>query len=149
MEGKCLFEARERGSCASFELHRLSDCNNDISGHLNVCHLSHMIGSLREFELILNRAGLFDLSPVQIESLWVCERHRANMGKKWRAPKTCQYPLHAGPRKKLKNRNVVNIDINQQVRILHGINVAIGSRKFRNIFIFSNNAIIFIIPLLV
>lgn len=131
MEGKCLFEAREKGGCDNSEFHRLADCNNDISSHLSACHLSQMIGSIEECHLILNRAGLFDLSPSQVENLWICKKHRENMGRKCRPPKTCQYPLHCGPRKKLKNRNVVNTDTNREVRILHGVNVAIGSRKFR------------------
>jgi hypothetical protein len=135
MEDKCLFEAREKSGCGNFELSRLSECQNDISGHLSACHLSQMIGLVRECDLILNRAGIFDVSPSQVGNLWICEKHRGSMGRKWRPPKTCQYPLHSGPKKKLKNRNVVNADTNQEVRMLLGKNVAIGSRMFFNIYL--------------
>ena len=46
---------------------KLRDCVEDISIHLGSCHLSK--SGLPEFELILIRAGIFDISPDQLETI--------------------------------------------------------------------------------
>ena len=67
-------------------------------------------------ELIINRSGLpHDLSPDQLEELWICEKHRGNMGKNWRPRRTCQYPLHNGRKKQLNTRNAVHLDMSREI----------------------------------
>ena len=44
---------------------RLSDCNDDVANHIVSCHLSKE--ALSENELILARAGLFNVSPEDAE----------------------------------------------------------------------------------
>ena len=70
---------------------------------------SQHIGSVREHELILNRSGLpHYLASKQL--LWICAKHRHDMGKNWRPCRTCM-PLTVAfcPKKELKTRNVGNI----------------------------------------
>ena len=112
MEIKCLFETRGASFCSenAFRLTKLSDCRSNIDNQLKRWHLSQHIGFVQEHELILNRTGLpHDLASEQLERLWICEKHRNDMGKKWCPRRTCQYPLHSGRKKELKTRNAVNM----------------------------------------
>jgi len=131
MEHKCLFETRGECIISEFEarITQLSQCRDNIDKHLATCHLSQLIGTVEEYELILNRSGLYGISPDKLDRLWICDKHRSNMGKKWRPRQTCQYPLHCGPRKQLRTRNAVNTDISKDIRTLFGKNIPIGSRK--------------------
>ena len=85
---KCLFEARGESVCAESggKLIKLSDCKSSIDDSLRKLNvLSHFQGQLLEYDLILNRSGLaHDLSFDQLERLWICEKHRNDMGKYWR-----------------------------------------------------------------
>ena len=108
MEIKCLFETRRGSFCSenAFRLTKRCDCGSNIDDQLKRWHLSQHIGFVQEHELILNRSGLpHDLASEQLERLWICEKHRHDMGKNWRPRRTCQYPLHSGWKKELKTRN--------------------------------------------
>ena len=61
-----------------------------ITTHLKNCFLSR--ADLKEFEVILQRAGFECLSHEQVKKLRVCPRHRYGLGKYWRPSKLCQYP---------------------------------------------------------
>jgi len=78
----------------------LRECVGEISNHLRRCHLSRE--NVTEIDLILARAGLFDLSASKVKEMTVCPKHRNNLGRYWQSPRTCQYPEHAGKFKKLK-----------------------------------------------
>ena len=75
------------------------------------------------------RAGKFDLPTHQQESMWICPKHRYNLGGNWRPLKTCQYPLHSGARKKLKNKDVVNLQMSKNIQTIFGVTIPIGSGK--------------------
>ena len=112
------------------KLIKLSDCKNSIDDSLRKLNvLSHFQGQLLEYDLILNRSGLaHDLSFDQLERLWICEKHRNDMGKYWRPRQTCQYPLHRpGPKKKLRTRNAVHASMSREINLIFGKNVPIGS----------------------
>ena len=114
MENNCkvLFKTREESFCseATFRLTKLSQCRSNIDDQLRRWHLSQHIGSVQEHELILNRSGLpHDLASKQLERLWICAKHRHDMGKNWHPRRTCQNPLHPGRKKEPKTRNAVNI----------------------------------------
>ena len=132
MENKCLFETRGGSFCSktTFQLTKLSECRSSIDDQLQRWHLSQHIGSLHEHELILNRSGLpHDLASEQLEGLWVCEKHRHDMGKQWRPRRTCQYPLHSGQKKELKMRNTVNIVMSREINAIYEKHAPMGSRK--------------------
>ena len=129
---KCLFEIRGESACSESvaRLTKLSECKNNIDDQLQRWHLSHLKGKVLEYELILNRSGLpNDLSLDRLERLWICEKHRADMGRNWRPRRTCQYPLHSGPKKQLKTRNAVSPDMSREIKIIYGNHVPTGSRK--------------------
>ena len=113
---------------------RLRDCRVGIhiSVHLGSCHLSK--SGLTEFELILARAGIFDISPDQLETMTVCANHREKLGKLWRPLRSCQYPTHAGPTRNYKTRSVFNVQLSREVLALHGKLVQIGFRKYSKQF---------------
>ena len=104
----------------------LEDCTDNISSHLNSCHLSWE--RLTECELILTRAGIFDL-PVssKLSEMMICPKHRHSLGKHWKQKKPCQYPKHRGGNKAIKTRNVINIKMAKEIKMLHEAIVPIGS----------------------
>lgn len=134
MEHKCLLETRGESFCSesagTLSLIKLSDCRSNIDDQLQTWHLSQLIGHIQEFEIILNRLDLpHDLSPEQLEGLWICEKHRNYFGKNWRPRRTCQYPLHSARRKQLKTRNAVTPNMSREITGIYGKHVPAGSRK--------------------
>ena len=116
------------------EIVDLVDCKDDVSAHLSSCHLSK--SELKEYDVVLARAGLFELSHEQISKMKICSRHRNNLGKLWRPRTTCQYPTHTGPSSRCKGKHVFNLQLSQDVYKFHGNLVQIGSRKYSSYFMF-------------
>ena len=56
----------------------LRECVGEISNHLRRCHLSRE--NVTEIDIILARAGLFDLSASKVKEMTVCPKHRNNLG---------------------------------------------------------------------
>ena len=132
MENKCLFETRPESFCSetTSRLTKLFECRSYIDDQLRRWHLGQHIGSVREHELILNRSGLpHYLASKQLERLWICAKHRHDMGKIWRPCRTCQYPLHSGRKEELKTRNAVNIVMSREIVAVYGKHVPSGSRE--------------------
>ena len=107
----------------------LYECRDDLTAHLKNCFLSR--ADLKEYEVILQRAGLEHLSHEQVKKLRVCPRHRYGLGKYWRPSKLCQYPGHKGTPTSVQSRDVINPAIAEEVFQLFGISVPIGSRKYK------------------
>ena len=83
MACKYFLETREASVCgeSSARLIKLSECRGDINDHLQAFHLGQLRGTVKEHELIVSRSGLPQhLSPDQLDELWICEKHRGNMG---------------------------------------------------------------------
>ena len=55
----------------------LCNCGHEISNQLRKCHLSRE--NVTEIDLILARAGLFDLSASNVKQMTVCPKHRNNL----------------------------------------------------------------------
>jgi hypothetical protein len=132
MEKICSFFGLGNVSCGDSrgadEVIQLSTCTSDVSVHLAMCHLSK--SRLSESQLILARAGLFDVSPEQLKSMTICPSHRNKLGRYWRPLRSCQYPTHSGPVHQYKNRKVFNLQLTMEVHKLYGRLVQIGSRKY-------------------
>ena len=113
-------------------LTKLSGCRSNIDHQLLGCHLSQHVGSVQEQGLILNSSGLpHDFASKQLERLWICEKHRYDMGENWRPRWTCQYLLDPDRRKELKmrSRNAVNIVMSREIDAVYGKHAPMGSRK--------------------
>lgn len=126
---KCSFSTSECGEfrdtidCSV----RLLDCKDDISYHLQSCHLSKLVGKIQEYELILARAGMFYIPTKKQEEMWVCPKHRYNLGRNWRPLKSCQYPLHSGTKKAHKSKDIVNLEMSKNIQLQFGVTVPVGS----------------------
>ena len=94
----------------------LIQCIANITNHLKSCHLSRV--KVSHYELILARAGKFNLPLDEIEKLTICPKHRHNLGQYWRPQKTCQYPNHEGRKISLHCKNPVNWQMAQDRRCL-------------------------------
>jgi len=85
--------------------------------------------NLKEYEVILQRAGLNRISLEDVKKLRVCPRHRFGLGKYWRPSRLCQYPEHKSSPAKVKGRDIINIPLAQEIYDLFGISVPVGSGK--------------------
>ncbi|XP_068740644.1 uncharacterized protein [Montipora capricornis] len=101
--------------------------------HLTGLHLTSKRGrgktGLSEKDLILNRAGLFDLNPAQTELMTICPKHRKNLTTDWQGRKSrvCCYPCHKGQRKQLEVHRRVNALMSAEIHQLFNTVVPIGS----------------------
>ncbi len=141
MSSKCflgMLSVEECGECGSCrgddQCYALKDCKRDIQSHLTTYHLSN--DKLEEYELILARAGLFDLKDEQVENMYVCARHRENLGRGWKKSKTaCQYPGHpsGAKSKKVEGRRATTYNIAKETFTIYRQVVPLGSRKYTRI----------------
>ena len=91
-----------------------NEYQDTITTQLEICHLSK--SGLSEAELILSRAGHFDVTKDQVEQMVICPQHRHKLGKFWRPPRSYQYPSHRGPRKKHCNeRHVIGLETAENI----------------------------------
>ena len=108
----------------------LMSCDADISGHMKQLHLG---GISNEVELILTRAGLFDLTKEEIDGRTICPRHRAQLGNRWRqTTRTCCIPNTLSTHKETrrpKGERPVNASNSKKILQITGELVAPGSRK--------------------
>ena len=133
MSSDCFMRSKDEKNCGPSRgasgVVRLSECNDVVANHLISCHLSKE--GLDEKELILARAGLFNLPLEDSQRMWICYRHRHTLGRFWRGSKvSCQYPEHTGGKKRVKGREVVNVRMAQDIQKLFGVIVPIGSGSF-------------------
>ena len=79
------------GECRGVKkIDNLLECLGDIKNHLDSCHLSK--SNLKEYQLFLVRAGIFNLSYEQMSYMTVCPKHRNYLGKFWRPLKRVNMP---------------------------------------------------------
>lgn len=130
MSQDCFLNRKDGKNCGSSRglsgLVRLSECNDEVKQHLISCHLSKEV--LSENELILARTGLFHLAQEDKQKMRICYRHRHTLGRFWRSAKvTCQYPGHAGVRKRIQGRDVITLQMSQDIQKLFGDIIPVGS----------------------
>ena len=113
----------------------VSECMDDITSYLASCHLSKC-SKVNENELILARAGIRGLSEEQVAKMTICPRHRHLLRRFWRAPRSCQYPGHAGKIISVTGRHVVNFQMASEISILFDKTIPVGSRKYHSFFFF-------------
>lgn len=130
----CFLSCCDGNNCGSFrgvdgsKLIPLHDCQDDIDAHLRRYHLSNE--NLNEYQLILTRAGYFDITNAKSKELLVCPSHRGRLGKYWNSPKTtCQYPQHKGKLQSVKSGRVFNVQLSKDVLDLFHTFLPVGSRK--------------------
>ena len=83
-------------------------------------------------DIILARAGLFDLSASKVKEMTVSgPKHRNNLGRYWQSPRNCQYPKHAGKFKKIEEGIVINFKASREIYTLFGKTAQVGSRKYK------------------
>ena len=131
-EKNCSFSVILNGQCGpnrgEEEIIFLRECMHEIGNHLRRCHLSRE--NVTEIDLILVRAGLFDLTASKVKEMTVCPKHRNSLGRYWQAPRTCQYPEHTGKFKKLEEGIVINFKTSKEIYNLFGEVAQVGSRKY-------------------
>ena len=89
----------------------LRACRKDLSGYLTSLGVSGCRGIgtsniLAEYELILNRAGFYNLSREDTEKTTICPKHGYELSTHFQQlPPRCLYPIHRGEKKSLKTRS--------------------------------------------
>ena len=118
-----------RGTSGIFSL---LQCTDSIESHLATIHLSRE--TITEGQLILARAGLFDLDESLVAQMFVCAKHRHTYGKFWRPRTACQYPAHQGrpgrSHKGAKSRYSVNLEMAKAIYQMYGVLVQVGSGAY-------------------
>ena len=121
---KCLF-FHNANTCGEFkgnqDLILLGECRNDITAHLQRCHLSRGVNS--KGELIMMWADFLYPMEQQLQ-MFVCPRHRANFREYWgnqTRRSACEYPEHRGKKKGVKNDRVVSVKIAQEVKQMYAV----------------------------
>jgi len=113
----------------------LLQCNDSIDSHLASIHLSRE--NITEGQLILARAGLFDLDESRVAQMSVCAKHRHTYGKFWRPRTACQYPAHQGrlgrSQKGAKSRYSVNLEMAKAIYQMYGVFVQVGSGTYNKL----------------
>jgi len=117
-----------RGDDAIISLH---ECCHDMKNHLRQCHLSRE--NMTETDVILARAGLFDLDYSNAGRMKICPAHRNNLGRYWQPLRTCQYPEHVGKLKKVEGDNVINLKMSKDIFAVFRTTVQVGSREYSSI----------------
>ncbi|CAH3126470.1 unnamed protein product [Porites lobata] len=108
-------------------------CRKDLSGYLTSLGVSGCRGIgtsniLAEYELILNRAGFYNLSREDTEKMTICPKHRYELSTHFQQlPPRCLYPIHRGEKKSLKNPRRVNKKVSEEMFSLYHVKVPIGS----------------------
>ena len=145
----CSFASQE-SPCSSLESSTtvlpLDACKQDITAHLLGLGVSAKRGwrsqspGITEKELILNRAGYFDLPEDRVAAMTICPKHRRDLTADWRGRKstTCCYPLHEGERKQVKDPRRVNFTVSREIFGLHNSIVPIGSGEYYSFQIVSS-----------
>ena len=136
----CSFASQE-SPCSSYgsstNVLPLDACKEDITPHLLGLGVSSKRGwrsegiEITEKELILNRAGHFDLSQDRVAAMTICPKHRRDLTVDWRGRKssTCCYPSHEGQRKQVKDPRRVNYATSTEIFALHNAAVPVGSSE--------------------
>ena len=129
---KCSFAGIANIACGSSrgkdKFFPLKKCVVEVKNHLRSCNLSRT--KVTEYDLILARAGKFNLSHEEVEKMVVCPAHRHNLGIYWQPRKSCQYPGHDGKKIALHCKNPINWQMAQEIREMFVTLVQVGSRKF-------------------
>ena len=89
----------------------LDKYNSDISSHLYRCHLSRE--AISEGDIVLARLGLFCVPEAQKRDMFVCSKHRAQLGQYWSKPNACKYPGHKAEHKAAKTDRTFTLAIVQ------------------------------------
>ena len=73
------------------------------------------------------RTGLCYLARENKQKMWICYRHRNTLRRFWRSAKvTCQYPGHAGVRKRVQGRDIIILQMSQDIQKLFGEIIPVG-----------------------
>ena len=112
----------------------LASCNSDIQEYLikyGISGAKNIDGAkeISESDLILNRAGKFDVSPEQMKIFSICTYHRQHLTTHWPGCKrfTCTYPEHQGKKVSLKQPRRVTRKLSESIFRASGYVVSIGS----------------------
>lgn len=136
----CSFASQE-SPCSSYgsitNVLPLDACKEDITPHLLGLGVTSKRGwrsegiEITEKELILNRAGHFDLSQDRVATMTICLKHRRDLTVDWRGCKrlTCCYPSHKGQCKQVKDPRLVNYAVLKKIFALYNAVVPVGSSE--------------------
>lgn len=129
----CFMQVKDQQGCGSFrntaEIIPLRECCDDIEAHLRRNHLLSE-RKLTEYQLILFRAGNFDVTEKQLTDILICPKHRASLGKYYQCKTSCQYPEHKKTTVKGKITRAFNVQVSREVLEITGLLIPVGSREY-------------------
>ena len=99
-----------------------------MKNHLSSCNLSRT--KVTEYDLILARAGRFNLSLEEVENMVVCPAQRHNLGIHWRPRKDISILAMKEKKIALYCKNPINWQMAHEIREMFVTLVQVGSRKY-------------------
>ena len=135
----CSF-VRENSPCGSVGTESLvlpvDSCKLDVTSYLVSLGISlkrgwRSSGTITERDLILNRAGHFDLNEEAVASMTICPKHRRELTVEWPGRKrlVCGYPIHKGKNKQILSPRRINMTTSHEIFKMHGVIVPAGTCK--------------------
>ena len=91
---------------------------------------SHRVDNFPEWKLILNQAGLSDVTKDELKTIVIFPRHRRKFTRLRDRSGPCEHPLHQGETTKLKKPKKVTADISDSIFEEFGVVIPIASRKY-------------------
>ena len=126
MEGKNDCSFSRLGECSGEIVHFL-DCQKDVSAHLRYFKVTVKGVNVNEQDLILYRAGLFDVDTASRQLLLICKHHRDSLGTYWKTTsEKCAYPVHSS---KCKGDRAIDFKTSKEIFFLYQLLIPVGSGK--------------------
>ena len=78
------------------------------------------------------QAGFLYPTEQQLQTTFICPRHRANLGEYWGNQtrcSACQYPEHRGKKKGVQKDRVVSVKIAREVQQMYAVIIPVGAGK--------------------
>ena len=91
---------------------------------------SHRVDNFPEWKLILNQAGLSDVTKDELKTIVIFPRHRRKFTRLRDKSGPCEHPLHQGETTKLKKPKKVTADISDSIFEEFGVVIPMASRKY-------------------
>ncbi|VDI00415.1 Hypothetical predicted protein [Mytilus galloprovincialis] len=112
------------GDCSGHIIHFL-DCQKDVVAHLRYLKVCTTGSNVNEQDLILYRAGLFDVDAACRQLLLICQAHRDSLGTYWKTNSSkCAYPVHSS---KCKGDRAIDFKTSKELFFLYQSLIPVGS----------------------
>ena len=106
---------------------KLLNYKDDITHHLQSCHLSKLVGKIQEHELILARTGMFCVPTEKQKDMFNMPKAQIQLGPKLASIKDMPIPIVFWTKEKAENNDIVKLEMTKSIQLQFGVTVPVGS----------------------